>query len=428
MYSSFPLVDHAKNLFPICRSLTGKGVRLTLDYFEKYHTEYERIIFKSGVKVFDWEIPKEWNIQNAYLEHIESGQRFAEFRKSNLHVVGYSVPIDSVLTLDELDSKIFTQTDQPEWVPYVTSYYKEFWGFCMSHADKISMPKGNYRAFIDSTLENGELHMSSALLSGSSEKEVFFSSYICHPSMANNELSGPVVLNAILDYIKQMYPERKYTYRFTLLPETIGSIAYLSRHSEGMKKNIICGFNLSCVGDDRAYSYVQTPYGDTLADKALSAALMMKDNVNVYSFLNRGSDERQYCSPGIELPLCTFCRSKFGEYPEYHTSEDNFSVVTEEGLQGSLSVLKDIIDAIETCLYPLLAFPCEPQLGKRGLYPNISTKTSGNLVSKRMDVLCFCNGKNSIFDISKFTKIELAEVVSELKILSDAGVVIESAN
>lgn len=244
--------------------------------------------------------------------------------------------------------------------------------------------------------------------------------------MANNELSGPIVLNAVLDYVKQVYPESKYSYRFVLLPETIGSISYLSLFANDMKQNVICGFNLSCVGDERAFSYVQSPEANTLADKALSTALKGRDNVKIYSYLERGSDERQYCSPGIDLPLCTFCRTKFGEYPEYHTSADDFSVVTENGLQGALSVLKLIIDAFETCLFPCCKFPCEPQLGKRGLYPNISQKSSNHPARARMDILAFCNGKNSIFDIAKLANLKLETVVHELKLLLNADLIVDS--
>ena len=185
-----------------------------------------------------------------------------------------------------------------------------------------------------------------------------------------------------------------------------------------LKEKMLCGINLSCVGDERAYSHLQSPYANTLADKALSSALIGLDNVKVYSFLERGSDERQYCSPGIELPLCTFCRSKFGEYEEYHTSADDFSLVTEKGLQGSLEVLKTIVDAFELGLYPSLKIPCEPQLGKRGLYPNISHIKNKTLsVKTRMNILTFCNGKNSIFDICEITNLNLRTVLSELKIL-----------
>ena len=416
--------DHAKNIFSFNRSITGAGIRQTLSYFEEIHPELKRIQFNSGDKVFDWEIPKEWNIEDAYLQHLESGKRYAEFSKSNLHIVGYSEPVDLVLDLNDLQDRIHTLSNQPSVIPYVTSYYKKTWGFCMKDFEKKSLPKGKYKVFIDSKLANGKLDLSHAMISGSSSSEIFFSSYVCHPSMANNEISGPVLVNALIDYVKSNYKNNKYSYRFVLVPETIGSIAYLSRFSEIMKKNIICGFNLSCVGDERCFSHLKSPYGDTLADKALSAALFGLSNVKTYSFLQRGSDERQYCSPGIDLPICTFCRSKFGEYPEYHTSADDFSLVTKKGLEGSLDVMKTIIDAMELGLFPNLTTPCEPQLGKRGLYPNLSKKSSEIRPSQnRMNIIAYCNGKNSIFDICQYVGLNLKTVVEELIILLDHKII-----
>jgi len=239
----FPMIKWAKDLFPICRSITGEGTRKTLSYFTKLNPEFKRIKFKTGQKIFDWVIPKEWNIKDAYIEH-ESGKRFAEFKKSNLHIVGYSTPLKKTIPKNKLLSHIYTQKDQPNSIPYVTSYYQETWGFCLSEHQKRKLPKGNYKVIIDSDLKKGNLELSHAILKGNSKKEIFFSSYVCHPSMANNELSGPVLLNAIMLYLKSNYLKSKYTYRFVLLPETIGSIAYLSKFKKTMKKNIVCGFNI----------------------------------------------------------------------------------------------------------------------------------------------------------------------------------------
>lgn len=419
------LIDHAKNIFSFNRSITGQGIRETLSYFENIHPEFKRIEFPSGMKVFDWEIPLEWNINEAYLQHIKTGRKYAELRESNLHIVGYSEPIDLILELDDLKNKIHTLYDQPELIPYVTSYYKRDWGFCMPHKLKESLPEGEYKVFIDSNFSNGTLDLSHALIKGKSSKELFFSSYVCHPGMVNNELSGPVVLNALLDYVKKKYKKNNYTYRFVLLPETIGSIAYLSKNIKKMKENIICAFNLSCVGDERCFSHLQSPYGNNLADLALSSALIGLDNVKTYSYLKRGSDERQYCSPGVDLPLCTFSRSKFGEYPEYHTSADNFSLVTNKGLEDSFNIIRNIIDAFEFGIFPVNNFACEPQLGKRGLYPNLSKKSNIKRSSEnRMNILAYCNGKNSIFDICKFVGLNLITVLEELKLLRDNQLII----
>ena len=234
------------------------------------------------------------------------------------------------------------------------------------------MKKVSTKYILTPPLKDGDLDLSHAILKGKLSQEILIEVHVCHPSMANNELSGPIVLNGLLAYIKSKYPNNKYSYRFVLQPETIGSVAYLSKFSKHLKKNLICGFNLSCVGDERTYSYVKTPFENTLADKAISAALFKLENVKSYSFLKRGSDERQYCAPGIRLPICTFSRSKFAEFPEYHTSADNLDFVSNDGLDGSLQVLKNIVDAFELGLYPKLVTKCEPQLGKRDLYPTIS--------------------------------------------------------
>ncbi len=233
------MIKWAKDLFPLCRSITGEGVKKTLEYFIKLNPEFRIINFKSNLNVFDWKIPQVWNIKDAYIEH-ESGKKYAQFSKLNLHVVGYSMPINKIISKKDLLKHIYTQKDQPNSVPYVTSYYKKRWGFCLSENEKRKLPKGKYRVFIDSNFKNGNLKAAHAVIKGSSKKEIFFSSYICHPSMANNELSGPVLLNAIMKYVKKK--KRNFTYRFVLLPETIGSIAYLSKYKNIMKKNIICGF------------------------------------------------------------------------------------------------------------------------------------------------------------------------------------------
>lgn len=415
------MIAWAKELYPLNRSLTGDGVRQTLDYVTALNDEWQLSSYGSGSDVFDWKIPQEWNIREAFIEHVESGSRFASFSDLNLHVVGYSEPVDTVMPLDELRPRIYTQPDQPDWVPYVTSYYRKSWGFCMSENEKRAIPEGDYRVFIDSELFDGEMLLADAVIPGERDDEIFFSSYICHPSMANNELSGPVLISALLQYLKEAFPTPKYTYRFVLVPETIGSLTYLQQHLQHLKQKVLCGFNLSCVGDDRAYSHVESRLGNSLADRALEAAFIGLPNTKRYSFLERGSDERQYCSPGIDLPLVGYCRTKYGEYPEYHTSADNFDVVTAEGLQGSFDVMSTIIKSFELGLYPKATFLGEPQLGKRGLYPTTSQKGSYSDVRTRMDILAYSDGQHSVFDIAKRISKPLAEVVAEIEVLGEHG-------
>ncbi len=411
------MISWAKDLFPLCRSLTGEGTRKTLQYFEKINPELKRKRFKSRNKVFDWIIPDEWNITDAYIQHIKSRKKFAEFKKNNLHIVGYSVPINAIFTKEKLIKKIHSLKKQPSSIPYVTSYYKKEWGFCMSENEKKKLPKGKYKVVIKSILKEGFLELSDCILKGKSKKEIFFSSYVCHPSMANNELSGPVLLNALMKYIKKFYPKKKYTYRFVLLPETIGSIAYLSKFHKILKKNIIAGFNISCVGDEKKYTQIFSPSENSLADNALYSSLIGKKNVRNFSFEYKSSDERQYCSPLINLPLSAFYRSN--DYKEYHTHKDDFKVVTSKGLGQSFQVMKDIIDALEEGMFPKNIFMCEPFMSKRKLYSSISRKDLYNNKSQkiRMNLIAFSDGKNNIFEISRKLNTPLSVILKEYKLL-----------
>jgi aminopeptidase-like protein len=416
--------EFAAQLWPLNRSLTGAGVNQTFDILSQRHPELRRHGFASGESVFDWDVPKQWDMRDAYIEH-ESGQRFAEFSSNNLHILGYSAPLDVVVDRKDLDPYLYTQADQPDRIPYVTSYYKERSGFCMSETERQSLPEGSYRLVIDSTLSDGTLNVADCIIEGDSAQEILFSTYVCHPSMANNELSGPVVADRLLRELRQRKAQfgLKYTYRVLFLVETIGAISYLSRFHQDLKRNIRAGFVLSCVGDERAYSHVESRSGDCLADKALEAALMGKPNIKRYSFLSRGSDERQFCAPGIDLPVCGFCRSKFGEFPEYHTDADDLNLVTAKGLDAAYNVLDSIVDAFEAGLYPRATTLCEPQLGKRGLYPTISQKGSYDAVKLRMNIIAYSDGKSCIFDIAKRINAPLASVNDEIKILSSNGLI-----
>ena len=411
------MIEWAKKLFPKHRSITGKGIKESLSFFEKINPEFKRIKFRSGKKVFDWKIPLEWNIEDAYIQHVKSGKKFCEFKKNNLHIVSYSQPINKTISKKELVKKIYTQKDQINSIPYVTSYYKKSWGFCMSEKQKRKLPSGQYKVYINSSFKKGTLDLSHCILRGKSKKEIFFSTYICHPSMANNELSGPVVMNAIIKYIKKNFKNRHYSYRFVLLPETIGSISYLSRFLKVLKKNVISGFNLSMVGDERSYTQVYSPEKNNLADNALHVALHGLQNVKHLSFLNRGSDERQYCSPRVNLPFTAFYRSRF--YPEYHTNKDNFNLVTKKGLSGSFKVIKDIIDTFEFGTLPKSQVTGEPFLSKKKLYHSISQKNnySNTQIKLRTNLIAYSNGKRNIFEIAKILNHSLNKIKEELLLL-----------
>ena len=411
-----------KDLFPYCRSITGNGIKNSLRYFEKINPEFKRLKFKTGKKVFDWTIPEEWNVKDAYIEH-ESGKKFAKFKENNLNLVGYSEPVNFTLEKKKLIKKIHTLKQQPNSIPYVTSYYNRDWGFCMSEKNKRKLPNGKYRVFIDSELKKGSLELSHAIIKGKLNQKIFFSSYLCHPSMANNELSGPVVLNKLLQFIKKRFKKTNYTYRFVLLPETIGSISYLSKYKNFLKKNVICGYNLTCLGDKGNFSFIKSRNGNTLADSAIESSLRDYKKYNKYSYLYRSSDERQYCSPGIDLPLCSFSRSL--NYKEYHTDKDNLKIVSQKNLEESLEVLKNIIISFELGLFPKTKIFCEPNMGKRGLYPLISKKnTHNNELELRMNIISYSDGSKSIFDIANLLKQPLSKVIKEYKNLKNNKIII----
>lgn len=418
--------DFCTKIFPYCRSLTGEGVRQTLNEIKSDLEDFDSSIkfdiinVPSGTQVFDWTVPKEWKINTGYIED-DKGNRIVDFKNSNLHIVGYSTPIDKWVNLEELLKHIYTQPEQPNVIPYVTSYYKERFGFCMSENLKNSLKEGNYHMYIDSELFEGVLNYAECIVPGRTEKEIFFSTYICHPSMANNECSGPAVQLELIKYISK-FVDRKYTYRFVFVPETIGSLAYLSTNDnlDHMKKCMVAGFNLSCVGDDRNYSIIETRYADTLADKALHNILKFHiDNYKVYDFLLAGSDEKQYGSPFIELPVVGFCRTKYGEFPEYHTSADDLeNVVTPSGLRGAYEVLVKLVRALEYNDYYKINVLGVPQLGKRGLYPTVSQKGNYGTVKPMIDTIRYLDGKNDIFDISNRINVStdvVIDIIDKLK-------------
>lgn len=394
------MYDLANRLFPICRSITGNGFRESLNILKAQVPEIRVFEVPTGTEVFDWAVPKEWNIRDAYIETLD-GKKVIDFKKNNLHILGYSLPIDSVINKDELLQHVYTQPEQPDWIPYVTSYYNERWGFCMSENQKQGLSEESYHVVIDSSLEEGSLTYGELIIPGSSKEEILLSTYLCHPSMANNELSGPVVQLELIKYIKSL-KNRRYTYRFVFIPETIGSITYCSRNLDVLRRNTKAGFVLSCVGDDKDYSIIESRYADTLADRVLKCVLKYHyPGYKTYSFLKRGSDEREYCAPGIDLPVCGVCRTKYGIYPEYHTSADNMDFITPSGLNGAYELMVKVINTLEYNYHYQILCKGEPQLGKRGLYPTISQKGSYDSIFAMKDLLAYSDGKNDLIRISE---------------------------
>lgn len=400
----------AASMFPICRSLTGYGIRESLSILKDIVPEIQVHEVPTGTQVFDWTVPNEWNCEGGGIYRL-NGDKVIDFKDSNLHILGYSAPIDRIISKEELLDHIYTQPEQPDWIPYVTSYYKERWGFCMSENQKNALSDTEYHIVIKSTLAPGSLTYGDLLLPGETEDEILFSTYLCHPSMANNELSGPVLQTEIIKYIKQL-PKHRYSYRFVFCPETIGSITYLSKNVETMKRNVKAGFVLSCVGDDRTYSIIESMYANTLADRVLKNVLKSHyPDYKTYSFLKRGSDERQYCSVGVELPVVGFCRSKYAEYPEYHTSADNMDLISPEGLQGAYDVMIKVINTLENNYKYRMLCVGEPQLGKRGLYPTISQKGSYDAVTALCDFIAYADGRNDLIGISDIIGVPTSELI-----------------
>ena len=410
--------NFASKLWGINRSLTGEGVRQTLTLIKEHLPNLTVKSVPSGTQVFDWIVPPEWHVNEAYITK-PNGDKICDFSVNNLHLVGYSIPYSGKITLNELQKHLHSLPEQPNAIPYITSYYDERWGFCLTQEQRDTLEEGEYKVVINSKLFSGQLNYGELILPGESNEEVFLSTYICHPSMANNELSGPTVVTYLAKWLSQLTTHR-YTYRFIFIPETIGSITYLSRNYKHLKKNVVAGFNVSCVGDDRSYSYVPSRNGKTISDTVSKHVLKWIDpDYTVYSWLDRGSDERQYCAPGIDLPIASILRTKYGQYPEYHTSLDNLKdVVTPKGLEGGYNAIRRALELLEKNRNYKVNVLCEPQMGKRGLYQTLSIKKKDEQGRLMMDFISHCDGKNSLLDIADLIGVpawNLYEIISKLE-------------
>ena len=414
----------ARDLFPINRSLSGEGNRETLAYLKDLMPDLRCHSIASGTRVFDWTVPKEWRVSQAYIE-TPTGERICDFAENNLHLVGYSDPFNGTLTLSQLRDHLHTLPDRPDWIPYVTAYYKDYWGFCISYNQLQDLPEGDYKVVVDAELFDGEIDFADVVIPGETDREIMFSTYICHPSMANNELSGPVVTAALAQFVASL-PSRHYTYRFVFIPETIGALIYLDRNLAELQAKTDAGFVVTCVGDDRTYSYIPSISGDTTADRVIRYVFQSEGiEYDAYDFLDRGSDERQYCWPGVELPVASVTRSKYGTYPEYHTSADDLMLVTPSGLQGAVEFYQKCIRALEQNRRYKVTTIGEPQLGRRGLRSELSI-VGANLVgdisfASYTNWLAYSDGNRDVIDIATRLnlKIEQVEVILERLIHED---------
>lgn len=398
----------ATRLWPFPRSLTGNGVRQTLAVLGEYLPGLTVHEVPSGSQVLDWVVPNEWNIRDAFLIGPD-GNRVIDFADSNVHVVSYSEPVDIEISLADLQPHLHSDAEMPTAIPYVTSYYNRTWGFCLSQRDRDALVEGTYRAVVDSTLEPGSLTYGELVIPGDSTDEVFVSTYICHPSLANNELSGPVVATALARWLMSL-PSRRFTYRFVFVPESIGAITYISRNLEHLQSRVVAGFNLTCIGDEGDYSYMESRLGGLPIDRIAQRVVAHTPQPVTYSYMYRGSDERHYCAPGVDLPLISLMRTKYGAYPEYHTSLDDLTFITPAGLQGGLNLVRDCVVELEDVRYYRARVLGEPQLGRRGLYHSMHARTVADVVLLRTHVLSYSDGRHSVTDIAEMCERDVEEI------------------
>ena len=412
-------------LYPICRSITGNGVRETLKVLQQ-HIPLTVQEVPSGTQVFDWTVPKEWNIKDAYIKN-SAGEKVVDFQKSNLHVLNYSVPINKKVSLDELKAHAFTLPDRPDWIPYRTSYYNENWGFCLSQNELAALPEGEYEVVIESTLADGHLTYGELAIRGQTADEILISSHVCHPSLANDNLSGIALAAFLANHLRNSSP--RYSYRFLFTPGTIGSITWLCLNEPSVSR-IKHGLILACVGDSGKITYKKSRRGTAEIDRAVMHVLKEAgEPYEIQDFSPYGYDERQFCSPGFNLPVGCFMRTPHGQYPEYHTSADNLGLVKPEYLQQSFSRVVSILEVLEHNRAYVNQYPkCEPQLGKRGLYVSVGGQTGGKIRELSMLwLLNFSDGNGfSLLDIAEKSGIKFADLKEAAERLTKSGLLTES--
>ncbi len=392
------------DLYPLCRSITGDGLRKTLHLLQK-HIPLTINEVKSGTQVFDWTVPKEWNIRDAYIKN-SHGEKIVDFQKSNLHVLNYSIPIHQKMPLNDLKAHLFTLPDRPDWIPYRTSYYKENWGFCLSENQSLELKDEEYEVYIDSDLKDGHLTYGEYYIKGEKEDEILISCHSCHPSLANDNLSGIALATFLAKHLDQISPS--HSYRFIFIPGTIGSITWLALNETHVDK-IKHGLVLTCLGDPGKSHYKKSRRGNAEIDLAVIHVLQRSgQDYEVQDFSPYGYDERQFCSPGFNLPVGCFMRSPHGTYPQYHTSADNLELVQPQYLADSLSKILAILQILENNKKYLNQNPkCEPQLGKRGLYSAIGGLTDTKKTEMAMLwILNFSDGNHTLLDIAEKSGLE----------------------
>lgn len=411
-------------LFPICRSITGDGVRRTLDIIDK-RLPLQRHEVATGTPVFDWTVPREWNVSDAWVADA-SGRHVIDLQRSSLHVVSYSAPVRARMSLEELRPHLHTLPEYPDWIPYRTSYYQETWGFCLAHRDYLALADGEYEVRVDSSLTDGHLSYGEYVLPGRTSEEVLISCHTCHPSLANDNLSGIAVAVALAEQLQAVpATSRRYTYRFVFAPGTIGAITWLARNEDGAG-SIRHGLVLACLGDAGGFTYKRSRRGDAEIDRAVAHVLGHRGG-RVIDFAPYGYDERQYCSPGFNLPVGSLSRTPHGEFVEYHTSADNLDFVLPSSLAGSLQTLLEVLAVLEGNRRLRNTNPkCEPQLGKRGLY----RMTGGHKDTREVElamlwVLNLSDGDHTLLDIAERSGMPFSAIAAATRALEDCGLLEE---
>jgi aminopeptidase-like protein len=408
----------AADLYPICRSITGNGIRQTLKMIQN-RIPLQIFEVPTGTPVFDWRVPKEWNIRDAYIK-APDGKRVVDFQQCNLHVMNYSTPVHATLPLNEIRPHLSTIPEQPDWIPYRTSYYKEDWGFCLSHNQMLQLDDGDYEVCIDSTLEEGHLTYGECYFAGRSSDEVLISCHACHPSLANDNLSGLAVSTFLARHLSGR--DLRYSYRFLFIPGTIGAITWLAQNRKAVG-NIRHGLVLSGIGDVGGFHYKKSRRGNAEIDRAVACVLRdCGESSEILDFSPYGYDERQYCSPGFNLPVGCLMRSVWGTFPEYHTSADNLDFIQPASLAGSLHACLGIVDVLENNRRYVNQNPyCEPQLGKRNLYRATGGDSIGTEINARLWVLSLSDGDHSLLDIAERSKIPFFTISEAARLLCDAS-------
>ena len=419
IFDPYKLVEE---LFPIHRTIAGSGTSHSLELIKHYIPELKIKSVRSGKKVWDWTVPDEWSIESAWIEDL-NGRRILDYKESNLRVVGFSTPVDRTISHSELLEHLYFLEDQPSAIPYVTSYYAQNWGFCVRYEELQKFDSEKYRVVINSEFKKGRLKYGEIILHGKSKKEVLFSTNICHPSMANNELSGPAVLVGLVKFL-QTQKKLKYTYRIIFVPETIGALTFLKKNLRNLKRNCIAGLVATCLGDRGNFSYIPSPSGITLSDK-VAKYILAGCNANYYEWSDRGSDERQFCWPTINLPICSITRSKYREYKEYHTSLDNLNFVNNTSLEESIKKYIEFCTVLELNKRYVNRILGEPQLSRRNLYAAVSKVGSTASGVKFLDIMNLMDGTRDLIDISTKLNRTIDDIAHDIQILQQYNLVKE---